>query len=50
MIILGLLLLLVGYLVGIGPLVTIGWIVLAVGLILLILGFAGRPVGGRYWY
>lgn len=37
------------------PLYTIeyvlGWILVVVGLILLVLSLAGRPVGGRrYWY
>lgn len=51
MVILGLILLVVGYLIGIGLLVTLGWILLAVGLILLLLGGIGHPVAGRrYWY
>lgn len=51
MIVLGLILLVVAYFVGIAPLVTIGWILLAVGLILLLLGYVGHPVGGRqYWW
>lgn len=51
MIALGLILLIVGYLIGLGVLVTIGYILLAVGLILLILGGLGHPVGGRqYWF
>ena len=51
MIILGLILVVVGYLVHIGILTTIGIILVVVGLILLLLGSAGRPVGGRrYWY
>jgi hypothetical protein len=50
MIVLSLILLLVGYLLGVGPLVTVGWVLLAVGLVLLLLGYAGRPVGGRNWY
>ena len=30
---------------------TIGWILLVIGVVLLILGQVGRPVGGRrYWY
>jgi hypothetical protein len=50
-IILGLILLVVGYLIGIGVLVTLGWILVAIGLILLILGTVGHPVGGRpYWF
>lgn len=51
MIILGLILLVVGYLIGIGILYTIGWILVAIGLILLVLGAVGHPVGGRpYWF
>ena len=50
MLILGLILLVVGYLVGIGPLVSIGWLLIVIGLILLLLGFAGHEVGGRRWY
>jgi hypothetical protein len=48
MIVLGLILLLVGYLVGIQPLVTLGFVLLIIGIVLLVLGTAG-PVGGR-WY
>ncbi|MHA6623141.1 hypothetical protein [Pseudonocardia sp. DLS-67] len=47
MIILGLILLVVGYLTGIGLLYTVGGIVLVVGVVFLILGRVGRPVGGR---
>jgi hypothetical protein len=51
MIILGIILLLLGYLLGIGILNTIGIILIVVGLVLLILGQVGRPVGGRkVWY
>jgi len=51
MIVLGLILLVIGYVVGIGILSTLGWILLLVGLILLLLGGVGRPIGGRrYWY
>lgn len=51
MIILGLILLIVGFLVKIAILWTIGIIVLVVGVILALLGTAGRAVGGRrhYW-
>jgi uncharacterized membrane protein HdeD (DUF308 family) len=51
MIILGLILLLVGFLTKIAIVWTIGIIVLVLGLILLILGSIGRGVGGRrhYW-
>jgi hypothetical protein len=51
MIVLAVLLLLIGYLVGPPLLATIGWILLLIGLVLLVLGSVGRPVGGRqYWY
>jgi hypothetical protein len=51
MIILGLILLIVGFIAKITILWTIGIIVLAIGLILLLLGSTGRAVGGRrhYW-
>jgi hypothetical protein len=49
--ILGLILLLIGWLTGIGILTTIGIILLVIGAVLWILGSTGRPVGGRkYWY
>lgn len=48
MIILGLILLLVGYLVGIHALTVIGVVLIAVGLVLMLVGTAG-PVGGRWW-
>jgi hypothetical protein len=47
MIILGVILLLLGYLLGISLLYYIGGILLVVGLVLLVLGSLGRPVGGR---
>jgi hypothetical protein len=52
MIILGVVLLIAGWLLNIGILSTIGWILLAIGVILLILGGLNRPVigGRRYWY
>src|SRR3954454_10987747 len=51
MIILGLILLLLGLLLKISILWTIGIIVLVVGLILLLLGSTGRAVGGRrHWF
>jgi hypothetical protein len=51
MIVLGLILLVVGFLLKIAILWTIGIIVLVVGLILLLLGSIGHAVGGRrhYW-
>lgn len=51
MLILGLVLLLLGWVLGIGILTTIGIILLVIGAVLWILGSTGRPVGGRrYWY
>jgi Family of unknown function (DUF6131) len=51
MIVLGLLLLLLGFLANIAIVWTLGVIVLIAGLILLLLGSTGRAVGGRrhYW-
>jgi hypothetical protein len=50
-IILGIVLLLIGYFTGISILYTIGGILVVVGVILWILGAAGRPVGGRkVWF
>lgn len=51
MIVIGLIMLIAGYLLGVGALVTLGWIVLGVGLVLTLLGAVGRPIGGRNtWY
>jgi hypothetical protein len=51
MIILGLVLLLAGWLLGLGILTTIGIILLIVGAILFLLGATGHAVGGRSnWY
>ena len=50
MIILGIVLIVLGALLGIGILYTIGAILLVVGVILWILGAIGRPVGGRARY
>jgi hypothetical protein len=51
MIILGIILLIIGFLAKIAIVWTIGIVVLAVGLLLLLLGAIGRGVGGRrhYW-
>ncbi len=51
MIILGLILLLIGFLARIAIVWTIGIVVLAIGLLFLLLGTIGRGVGGRrhYW-
>lgn len=50
MIVLGVILLLIGWLTGLSILYTIGMILLVVGLVLLLLGGLGRPVGGRNWW
>lgn len=51
MIILGLILLVIGWLTGISWLWTIGIILIVIGAILWILGATGRAVGGRsHWY
>jgi hypothetical protein len=50
MIILGILLLIVGFIAKIAILWTIGLVLLVVGLILVLLGSAGRAVGGRRHY
>lgn len=50
MIILGLVLLVVGFIFSIPVLWTIGIIVLVIGLILAVLGMVGREVGGRRHY
>ncbi|MBO3673580.1 DUF6131 family protein [Streptomyces sp. NEAU-YJ-81] len=51
MIVLGIILLVVGFLTGIAILWTIGIIVLVIGAILWVLGAVGHAVGGRrhYW-
>ena len=51
MIILGIILLIIGFIAKIAILWTIGIILLVIGAILAILGFAGREIGGRgHWY
>ena len=51
-IVLGVILILVGYLLPVPAIIaTIGWILLVIGVVLLILGQVGRPVGGRkVWF
>jgi len=49
-IVLGVVLLLIGWLTGISILYTIGGILLIVGVVLLLLGTVGRGPGGRRWY
>jgi Family of unknown function (DUF6131) len=50
MIVVGLILLLLGYFLSIQILWLLGIIVLVIGLVLLLLGSIGRPVGGRRYY
>lgn len=50
MIILGILLLIAGFIIKITLVWTIGIIVLVIGLILMLLGMAGHGVGGRWHY
>jgi hypothetical protein len=47
MIVLGVILLLIGYFSGISILYTIGGILVVIGVVLWVLGAVGRPVGGR---
>ena len=47
MIILGLILLLVGYFTSITLLYYLGGLLVIIGVVLMILGAVGRPVGGR---
>ena len=51
MIVLGLAMLVIGWLASISILVTLGVIVLVIGLAMFALGAAGRPIAGRrhYW-
>jgi hypothetical protein len=50
MIVIGLILLILGFVAKIAILWTIGIIVLVVGLVLALAGGVGHPVGGRRWY
>jgi Family of unknown function (DUF6131) len=49
-IVLGLILLLLGLLLGVGILWTIGLVLIVVGVVLWLLGSTGRAVGGRPHY
>lgn len=51
MIILGIVLLVLGYLVGVQLLITLGIILVVIGAVLFLLGSVGRPLAGRrhYW-
>lgn len=51
MIVLGLILLLVGWFTGITLLYYLGGILVIIGVVLLVLGGLGRPLAGRrYWF
>jgi hypothetical protein len=50
MIILGVILLIIGFVTGVAIIWTIGIIVVIVGAVLALLGFAGHAVGGRRHY
>ena len=51
MIILGIILLILGFILGVPILWTLGIILVVIGVILFILGSAGREIGGRrHWY
>ncbi|MFZ3294842.1 MAG: DUF6131 family protein [Mycobacterium sp.] len=51
MIALGIILLVLGYVLPVPILITLGWILVVVGVVFLILGSVGRPVAGRrYWF
>ncbi|WAC91817.1 DUF6131 family protein [Mycobacterium sp. Aquia_213] len=51
MIVLGVVLLILGYVFAIPLLWTIGIVLIVIGAVMWILGSVGRPVGGRrYWY
>lgn len=51
MIVLGIILLLIGFIAKIGILTTIGIILIVVGAVLFVLGSTGRAIGGRkHWY
>ena len=51
MIVLGIILLIIGFVAKIAIIWTIGIIVVVVGVVLALLGFAGREIGGRkHWY
>lgn len=51
MIVLGIILAVIGYFTGLAILQTVGGILVVIGVILWILGAAGRPVAGRkVWF
>ena len=50
MIVLGIILLLIGWLIGIHLLITIGIIAILIGLVLLVVGQFHPIAGRKYWY
>jgi hypothetical protein len=51
MIVLGIILLVLGYVLPLPLLITLGWILLVIGVVFFILGSVGRPVAGRkVWF
>jgi hypothetical protein len=51
MIALGIVLLILGYVLPVPILITLGWILVVIGVIFFILGSVGRPVAGRkVWF
>ena len=50
MIVLGLILLVIGAIAHIAPLTTVGGLLLVIGIVLMLLGHAGRGIGGRAHY
>jgi hypothetical protein len=50
MIVAGIIAILIAWLTGIGVLYTIGLILIVIGVVLLIAGSVGHPVGGRRHY
>jgi uncharacterized membrane protein HdeD (DUF308 family) len=51
LIVLGIILLIIGFVAKIAIIWTIGVIVIVVGAVFAVLGFAGREIGGRkHWY
>lgn len=50
MIVLGIVLILIGFLLGMSIVTTLGVILLVVGVVLMVLGSTGREIGGRRHY
>ena len=51
MIALGVILLILGYVLPVPILITLGWILVVIGVVFFILGRVGRPVAGRkVWF